>query len=137
MYIPLLSTVFPEPRNGPFATGYEVLRLRTGEPYAAPTPRRKDGSPVMRLSETVVAVYYPTKPTWWRFRGNGVRWLPEPTEGMFTGYRIFLGWFVPVSALLWLGAYTELQPVELTASLQDPRPAQGVSRELETARASR
>lgn len=99
MYIPVISSTLPEPDPGPFLTGYTTLRLRA-DAFTAPFPRRRaDGTPVLQLSETVLAVYYPTvKPTR-RYPGwlarlvgerKGVRWTPDPQKGYWDGYAIFL-----------------------------------------------
>lgn len=91
MYIPILSSTFPEPRPGPFATGFAVARLPVAEPYTAPVPHLvKGGSPVLQLSETVLSIYYPTPPvkSGW-FSGPSVQWIPDPLSGAFEGYAKF------------------------------------------------
>lgn len=88
MYIPLISSTFPEPRPGPYATGYVVARLPAETPYVAPVPHLvKDDSPALRLSENVMAIYYPTPPVqagW--FSGSSEQWIPGPLRSAFEGY---------------------------------------------------
>jgi platelet-activating factor acetylhydrolase len=80
MYIPLLSSTLPEPRPGPHATGYTLVRL-PAEHYAD-TPKLADGTPALSLTESVLAIYYPTAPA----RVHGVPWSPEPLAGQLRGY---------------------------------------------------
>ncbi|CAK9782450.1 hypothetical protein CC85DRAFT_329757 [Cutaneotrichosporon oleaginosum] len=88
MYIPILSSTFPEPRPGPHATGYAVARIPVapGERYVG-GPKLKTGAPALSLTESVLAIYYPTPP---RPLAAGVPWVPEPLAGAVAGYATYL-----------------------------------------------
>jgi hypothetical protein len=105
MYIPIISATLPPP-GGKFATGYATLRLPAAVPYMHPVPKRADGSAAMQLSESVVAVYYPTvaaAPSSWNpFAARpSVAWLPDGRVNVLEGYDRFLhgrfgklGWWI-------------------------------------------
>lgn len=129
MYIPILSSTFPEPRPGPYATGYVVARLPIETPYEAPVPHlATDGSPALRLSENVLAIYYPTPPVepgW--FSGPSVPWVPEPVDGAMVGYAkfapiIFKPWSRWIISTLLARVRTPVHPAAPLAESKEPFP---------------
>jgi len=105
MYIPLLSSTLPAPPHGNYAVGYATLRFPASVLHASALPLLKDGSPALKLTESVVAVYYPTvadssRSSWNPF-ARGIPWLPDDKDEVLAGYDRFLqgrfgrfGWWI-------------------------------------------